>query len=209
MKALTNAVGLLITGVIITAVAGCAAFMMVNERALTLDDIITMSKAKVGDDVIKTHIDVTHSKYNLTPADVVRLKNEGVADEVIEYMLETDFTPDYYRWEYGYAPYYYGYNYYNRYYYPYSNYYNYYGAPHYYSPFWGGYRRPYWNPYTVNRSPGMVGRFYYYQPLAPFFGEDLYSLDRHRQRRDLEEHEWKNRLQRRDRDKREGRTEEP
>jgi len=208
MRRYYTVLGMFLAGLLAALVMGCAALTYLNERAITLEDIISMSKAKVSVDVIKTQIDVTHTKFVLTSDEIIRLKNEGVDDKVIEYMLETDYTQDNYWWEYGYAPYYYGYNYYNRYYYPYSNYYNYYGLPYQYSPFWGGYRRLYWNPYGTYRAPGLVGRFYYNYPLAPFFGEDLYSLDRRHQRRDLEQRDW-NRLQRRGRDEDKKPSEEP
>src|SRR3989339_913133 len=108
---------------------GCSS-MFVNERALTLDDIIKMSQAKIGDEVIKSQIDMTHTKFKLKPDDIVILKKVGVSEEVIKYMVESgEYDYDYY----GYYPRDYWFDYY------YSFGYPYYG---YYRPYWRNY---YWS----------------------------------------------------------------
>ena len=71
---------------------------------MSINDIIMMSRAGVGKDIIILQMDVTHSKFKPGTADLIRLKNEGVAEEVIEYMVGSDFTPDRFSWEHGYAP---------------------------------------------------------------------------------------------------------
>ena len=89
---------------------GCAA--MINERQMTLDEIVGMSESGVGDSVIERQIDATHSEFVLTPDDISRLKSAGVSDNVIESMIESGQTPRYFDYEnnpyywhyYGYYP---------------------------------------------------------------------------------------------------------
>jgi len=176
---------LVIVGVVMFTLAGCAAFMVVNERAMTVDDVISLSKAKLGSDVIIRQIEVTRSKFRLTPTDLVRLKNEGVDDDVIESMIETETIPEGYGWGYGfgYTPYDYWYNQY----YPYYNYpiYDYYYNPFSMYQYWGRPYNNYWrSPYTVRRTPGMVGRYYEYYPAEPLPGREPAYRDYFKGRRD-------------------------
>jgi hypothetical protein len=128
-------------------VIGCSSFSTVNPRAMTIDQIIAMSAAGAGADVIKDQMLATGSKFRLTAEDIVRLKNEDVADDVIRAMIETggrdrySTGPDYYDPWFGSSPMYGG-----------------------YSPFYG-----YGYPYEVWRQPGLIGRFYTYSyPLSPW-----------------------------------------
>jgi hypothetical protein len=56
---------------------------------LSLAEIISMKKAGAWDDDIIRRIESSRTVYRLGADDVVRLRNEGVSDRVINYMLET------------------------------------------------------------------------------------------------------------------------
>lgn len=85
---------------------------------MTKEDVITLTKAGVGNDVIMKMINTTGSTFQLHTPDVVALKQSGVADTVIHAMLQADappqnrertsmvhyYPPDYYWW--GGYPYY-------------------------------------------------------------------------------------------------------
>jgi len=133
--------------------AGCSAFMAVNERAISAEDVIRMTKAGIGNDVIIRQIEVTRSRFVLTPTDLIRLKESGVSDKVLEVMVETENYPAYYGDEYGYGydPYDYGFNYYNS-WYPVATHY-----PYVYNVMY---------PYTTYRRTDLIGRFYREAPVV-------------------------------------------
>ncbi|MCE5252405.1 hypothetical protein LLG96_19565 [bacterium] len=145
--------------VVIVFLTGCSSFQIVNERAVTLEEIVKMSQAGVGKDVIISQIGATHSRFRLTSDEIVKLTEAGVNEEIIETMIETGARPEPYGWEYSTGPFdnwvnnwdYYGYGYLH----PYDYYYPYYSSYYYYSP------------YVMYRSPGLVGRFYRYSPVQP------------------------------------------
>lgn len=83
--------------------AGCAT-MGTNQRQMTLNEVITMSRAGTGDSVIERQISATHSKFKLTSSEIASLKQAGVSDNVIESMIRTDEAPR----NNGYYPYHYG-----------------------------------------------------------------------------------------------------
>ena len=175
MKTLIKVKGVTIVGLFLLLISGCSPlFLTLEDRSMTIDDIISLSGVKLDADVIIRQIEITHSNFKLDTADIIRLKNEGVEDEVIEYMIETAFTPERFSWEYGYAPYdYWYYHYYYPSYYS-SNDYNYY-----YSPFWGGlrgmpyYRRsPYYYPVNIQTD---------YRRRSQPYGRDLLQRDRRRE----------------------------
>jgi hypothetical protein len=56
---------------------------------LTQADIISMVKAGLPDEEILRRIDATRTVFRLSADDVVRLRNEGVSDRVVNYMLDT------------------------------------------------------------------------------------------------------------------------
>ena len=58
-------------------------------RAVTLDDLIALSKAGVSSDILVAVIDADRTIFNLTPADIVVLKKAGVPNAVIVKMLGT------------------------------------------------------------------------------------------------------------------------
>jgi uncharacterized protein YcfJ len=61
-------------------------------QPLAVADVKAMSSAKVGDDVIITQIQSTHSVYNLSAADIIDLHNANVSEKVINYMINTSNT---------------------------------------------------------------------------------------------------------------------
>lgn len=158
---------LLGTGLFILMISGCSSFMTINERAMQYEDVINMTKAGVGQDVIKRHIAVTRSRFELTTDQIIQLKEADVDDEVIEAMIETEELPEYYQYEYGYTPYEYWTNYYNQWYPVYHYYPQGFPAYNYY---------PYVYPYSVYRQSNLLGRFYRYAPLSPPQGD--YSQQR-------------------------------
>ena len=141
----------LAVSLIVLVLTGCSSFIQINERAMLVEDIINMTEAGVGKDVIIRQIEVTRSRFELDADQIVMLKKAGVDDEVIEAMIETEAYPDYYNWEYGYSPYEYGSHYYNQ-WYPVSTHY-----PYIYQ---------YMYPYTTYRRADFIGRFYRYAPIT-------------------------------------------
>ena len=189
-----------ILGLALLVFSGCASMMMVNERAISLEDIVNLSKAELSSDVIISHIDATNSIFKLTSDDIIRLKEEGVDDDVIEYIIESDIDSERFGWMNNTSPYDYWSYYSSSYYYPtYDYYFNRnsgyrYNYPYSYYPYSSYYNRPYFNynygglsyyrnPYYVRRTPGLVGRFYEYAPSVPVYERDYYP-DRRMQRRD-------------------------
>jgi len=134
MKATRYVKGLLAFSLVLIMVSGCSSFVNVNERAMNVEDIINMTKVGVGPDVITRQIEVTRSRFRLDAEQIIRLKEAGVDDKVLEAMIETEEYPAHFEWEYGYSPYEYWFNYYNQ-WYPVYHYYPY-GYPAYnYSPY--------------------------------------------------------------------------
>ena len=84
------------------AVSGCAtqryagyrnSFSEVDTlRLMTKDDVISLAKAGVNDDVIINQVKATGSYFELSTQDIVDLANAGVSDKVIEEMIKTDQT---------------------------------------------------------------------------------------------------------------------
>jgi len=56
---------------------------------LSIADVKAMAKSGVSDDLIINQIINTHSVYNLDANDIIDLKNGGVSDKVITYMMNT------------------------------------------------------------------------------------------------------------------------
>lgn len=69
--------------------AGCASNKPPPPPPLTQADIISMVKAGVPDEEIINRIDATRTVFRLGSSDVVMLRNEGVSDRVVNYMLDT------------------------------------------------------------------------------------------------------------------------
>ena len=61
-------------------------------QPLGLADVKALSQAGVSDDLIISQIMNSHTVYQLTTADIIDLKNSGVSERVIDYMINTPQT---------------------------------------------------------------------------------------------------------------------
>jgi hypothetical protein len=52
-----------------------------------INDIITLLKAKVGQEVIKVHIANKGMNFDLSTQDIVKLKKAGASDDLLSYMI--------------------------------------------------------------------------------------------------------------------------
>jgi hypothetical protein len=146
--------------VLVLAAAGCApeySRYHYRERPpvrdslalMTTQDVVALTKAKIGDNVIIGMINNSGSTFHLRTPDVIELADSGVSDSVISAMMRTDQP-----WGGGEAP--------GRYYATYPpNYW--WGAspwwsPWYFSAYWGGYWGGFYRPY------------YYPRVYAPYYG---------------------------------------
>ena len=57
-----------------------------SEATLTNDDVIKMVRAQLAPDIIRTAIDASHAKFDLSPAGLIALKEAGVTDDLISAM---------------------------------------------------------------------------------------------------------------------------
>jgi hypothetical protein len=57
--------------------------------ALTVRDVIELSKAGVGDEILLALIDVDHRVYTLSPEDVKAMKQAGVTDTVVVALIRS------------------------------------------------------------------------------------------------------------------------
>lgn len=62
---------------------------MDRSEPLTISDVIKLSQSGVTDDTIIRYLGETKSQYNLTQAQIRRLKDGGVSSRVISYMIDT------------------------------------------------------------------------------------------------------------------------
>ncbi len=53
-----------------------------------VDDVLKLSRAQVGEDITVNYVKNSGTIYNLSPKDIVYLKNEGVSDKVINTMMD-------------------------------------------------------------------------------------------------------------------------
>ncbi len=60
-----------------------------NQQQLTVNDVKSMSKAGISDDVIISQIRQTGSSFRLSSSQIIELKNAGVSQRVIDYMINT------------------------------------------------------------------------------------------------------------------------
>jgi hypothetical protein len=107
---------------------------------MTKQDVISLSQAKVGDDVIISQIRASDSHFELTTQDILDLVNAGVSDKVIDAMIKTGETSGNAEGSRGY------------YYYP--PYYWYGGYPYlypWYSPFYLGFSVGHYHPFYSHR----------------------------------------------------------
>ena len=57
------------------------------EQNLSLADIKALAKAEVADDIVISQINNTRSIFSLTAQAIIELKNAGVSERVIAYMM--------------------------------------------------------------------------------------------------------------------------
>lgn len=69
------------------------ALSAVRADALTVRDVIELSKAGVGDDVLLALIDVDRSIFTLDAATVKQMKEAGVSDQVMIALIRSGRTP--------------------------------------------------------------------------------------------------------------------
>jgi uncharacterized membrane protein YgcG len=107
---------------------------------MTRDDVMTLSTAKVSDDVIIDQMGITGTYFDLSTRDIIDLAKAGVSDKVISAMMKTN-QPSQTSGE--------GYSYY------YPPYYWYSGYPYWYPwypSFYLGFSLVYRRPYYIHRS---------------------------------------------------------
>jgi len=61
-------------------------------QPLSLADIKALAKSQITDDIIISQINSTHSVYHLSAADIIDLRDSGVSNHVIDYMINTPNT---------------------------------------------------------------------------------------------------------------------
>jgi hypothetical protein len=87
-----RAVGLLLIGVLFLGFLGAGASDSAA-RALTVDDVLRLHYAGVGEDVILSEILVTDSVFDLDVDEILRLHEAGVSDRLVQFMIDTARTP--------------------------------------------------------------------------------------------------------------------
>jgi hypothetical protein len=76
---------------------GCASYTSLQSpqkspsktTAMTVNDVIALSQANTGDEVIIAQIQATRSAFALSNQDIIDLKNAGVSEKVIEAVIKT------------------------------------------------------------------------------------------------------------------------
>jgi len=58
-------------------------------QQLTIHDVEALAKNGVNDDIIIAQIQNTRSVFHLTSGEIIDLKDSGVSEKVIEYMMQT------------------------------------------------------------------------------------------------------------------------
>ncbi len=120
---------LLVVGLMVAAVcfvAACQSLRQPRPPPVTVSQIVEMTKAGVTPQQIIDQIRASETVYKMPASELIKLKEQGVSDDVINYMQQTylesvrdEHPPHYY---YNYPPYYgYGYGYGWPYYPPYRD----------------------------------------------------------------------------------------
>lgn len=60
-----------------------------NGQPLTVEDVQSLVKAGISDDLIISQIRNSRTVYRLTTADIIALKNAGVSEKIIDFMINT------------------------------------------------------------------------------------------------------------------------
>jgi len=63
-----------------------------QNQPLTVPDVEALVSAKVSDDVIIAQIQNSHTVYHLSANDIIALRNAGVSDRLVNYMINTPNT---------------------------------------------------------------------------------------------------------------------
>ena len=58
-------------------------------QPLSIPDIKALTRSKISDDIIISQINSTHSVFHLSANDIIDLRDGGVSDKVINYMINT------------------------------------------------------------------------------------------------------------------------
>ncbi|MDZ4805919.1 MAG: hypothetical protein SGI90_13750 [Candidatus Eisenbacteria bacterium] len=58
-------------------------------QAMTIAEVIKLSKSGIGDEVVLSQIDASDQVFTLTVDDILELKKSGVSDRIITYMINT------------------------------------------------------------------------------------------------------------------------
>ena len=61
-------------------------------RPLSVADVKSLAQAGIGDDLIISQVRSSHTIFHLSSADIIDLKNSGVSEKVINFLIETPST---------------------------------------------------------------------------------------------------------------------
>src|SRR5689334_1742574 len=53
-----------------------------------VEDVLKLSRAQIGENIILNYVQSSGTIYNLTPKDIVYLRDQGVSDKVVSAMLD-------------------------------------------------------------------------------------------------------------------------
>jgi outer membrane lipoprotein SlyB len=65
-----------------------------QSQPLSTADVKALAKASVSDDVIISQIQISHTIFHLSSADIIDLHNSGVSDRVVDFMINTQGSAD-------------------------------------------------------------------------------------------------------------------
>ena len=63
-----------------------------QSQPLAVADVKALAKAGVSDDIIISQIRASHTVYHLSAADIIDLRNSGVSETVVDFMINTPST---------------------------------------------------------------------------------------------------------------------
>ena len=63
-----------------------------QNQPLAVADVKALAQAKISDDLIISQIRASHTVYHLSAADIIDLRNSGVSEKVIDFMINTPTT---------------------------------------------------------------------------------------------------------------------
>src|SRR5512142_578208 len=58
-----------------------------------VEDVLKLTRAQISDDIVVNYVENSGTVYNLSPADIAYLRNEGVSDRVVNAMLDQRKKP--------------------------------------------------------------------------------------------------------------------